>query len=100
MVKTIYIFTITVPNDYPHLLSVSLYFQYKGEPCPARHLQQDEHLHAGDGEARHQGGQGEPGGGEGFQVGHFENRKHCLKIRSDPCFTFQGEDDPKASLVC
>ena len=23
-----------------------------------------------------------------------------MKIRSDPCFTFQGEDDPKASLVC
>ena len=63
-----------MPNDYPDLLSVSLYVQYKGEPCPARHLQQDEHLHAGDREAGHQGGQGEPGGGEGFQVGHFENR--------------------------
>ena len=48
----------------------STYFHSPGEPGPSGHLQQDEHLHGGDREGGHQRGQGEPGCGQGFQVGY------------------------------
>ena len=64
-----------LPGENLYTFSLDLDSNTLGESCPSGHLQQDEHLHGGDGEAGHQGGQGEPGGGQGFQVGYLDDQK-------------------------